>query len=521
VVPLHSHNLYCILEKLLYGPPVCLADNCALFGKTGESMKQRFCIGFEVHQPFRLKKGFKPDFMGGTDDPMERYFDNANKEILLRVCNKCYEPATTIILDQLDDGFCCAFSLSGVLIEQLEKWAPNVLELFTQAARHKNVEMIGQTYFHSISSLFWTMDEFCNQVSLHRTLLEDIFGVTPQIFENTEFLFDNRIAATVRDLGYKGCFTEGVDHILGWRSPNYLYQCSGLPVIMRNFKLSDDIAFRFTCRDWDAWPLTADRYAHWISATPGDFVPVFIDYETLGEHYWVESGIFEFLRYLGAEMRRSDVQMVKPSDLLRFPVREEFSIPAPISWADAEKDGTAWIENRKQKNAFRAVQRAESFCTDKHTWRCLQISDHFYYMSCKHGSCGEVHTYFSHQPEHEAFITYMDVLADFVGRSIPKMDKKEYLYPLRSVSIDEAFYFSSPFGYTGHVAFDIDQFAEMLQYAPSDSIDFHHKRGDFAKWCRDVIKDEPLAQALEKARNRQELILAADTRRYELWTALR
>jgi len=365
------------------------------------------------------------------------------------------------------------------------------------------------------------MDEFCNQVSLHRTLLEDIFGVTPQIFENTEFLFDNRIAATVRDLGYKGCFTEGVDHILGWRSPNYLYQCSGLPVIMRNFKLSDDIAFRFTCRDWDAWPLTADRYAHWISATPGDFVPVFIDYETLGEHYWVESGIFEFLRYLGAEMRRSDVQMVKPSDLLRFPVREEFSIPAPISWADAEKDGTAWIENRKQKNAFRAVQRAESFCTDKHTWRCLQISDHFYYMSCKHGSCGEVHTYFSHQPEHEAFITYMDVLADFVGRSIPKMDKKEYLYPLRSVSIDEAFYFSSPFGYTGHVAFDIDQFAEMLQYAPSDSIDFHHKRGDFAKWCRDVIKDEPLAQALEKARNRQELILAADTRRYELWTALR
>ncbi|MBP9009174.1 MAG: glycoside hydrolase family 57 protein [Methanospirillum sp.] len=484
-------------------------------------MNQRFCIGFEVHQPYRLKKGFKPDFTNGPDDPMERYFDDANKEILLRVCDKCYEPATSIILDQLDDGFCCAFSLSGVLIEQMEKWAPDVLDLFRQAAQHKNVEMIGQTYFHSISSLFWTMDEFCNQVNLHRDLLKDVFGVTPQVFENTEFLFDNRIAATIKDLGFKACFTEGVDYILEWRSPNYLYQCAGLPVIMRNFKLSDDIAFRFTCRDWDAWPLTADRYANWVSRTPGDFVPVFIDYETIGEHYWVETGIHEFFRHLGPEMRRSEVQMVKPSDLLSFPVHDEFSIPLPISWADAEKDGTAWIENRKQKNAFRSVQRAESFCKDKHTWRCMQISDHFYYMSCKQGSCGEVHTYFSHQPEHEAFITYMDVLADFIERSIPEMDKKEYLYPLRTIPIDDAFYFSSPVGYTGHVAFDMDQFADMLQIVPSDSITYHHQKGDFASWCRNVLKDEPLAQAIENARNRQELILAADTRRHELWTALK
>lgn len=452
---------------------------------------------------------------------MERYFDDANKEILLRVCDKCYGPATSIILDQLDDGFCCAFSISGVLIEQMEKWAPDILDLFKQAAQHRNVEMIGQTYFHSIASLFWTMEEFCDQVNLHRSLLKDVFGVTPAIFENTEFILDNRIAVTVKDLGYKACFTEGVDTILEWRSPNYMYQCVGLPVIMRNFKLSDDIAFRFTCRDWEAWPLTADRYADWVSKSPGDFVPVFIDYETIGEHYWVESGIHEFFRYMGPEMRKSDVLMVKPSDLLSFPVREEFSIPLPISWADAEKDGTAWIENRKQKNASRAVQRAKTFCEDKHTWRCLQISDHFYYMSCKHGSCGEVHTYFSHQPEHEAFITYMDILADFEERSIATMEKKEFLYPLRSLPIDDAFYFSSPVGYTGHVAFDMDQFAEMLQIAPSDSIDYHHQKGDFANWCRHVIKDEPLAEAIEKATNHQELILAADTRRHELWIALK
>lgn len=483
-------------------------------------MNQQFCIGFEVHQPYRLKKTFVPDPGNGPADPMERYFDTANREILLRVCEKCYDPATSLILDQLDEGFCCAFSLSGVLIEQLERWAPDVLDLFVQAAGHKNVEMIGQTYFHSISSLFWTMDEFCEQVRLHRERVHDYFGVRPVIFENTEFLFDNRIAATVRDLGFKACFTEGVDSILKWRSPNYLYQCEGLPVIMRNFKLSDDIAFRFTCRDWDAWPLTADRYANWISRTPGDFVPVFIDYETIGEHYWADTGILEFFRYLGPEMRRSDVRMIRPSDVLNSPVREEFSIPAPISWADAEKDGTAWIENRKQKNAFRSVQRAQSFCGDLHMWRCMQISDHFYYMSNKHGSCGEVHSYFSHQPEHQAFITYMDVLADFEARALKESENKDILSLLRSLPVDQAFYFSSPVGLTGHVAFDLDHFADMLQYAPSDSIEYHRQRGDFAHWCRTVVGDEILAGMIERSANRQELISVADTRRQELWKAL-
>ena len=484
-------------------------------------MNQRFCLGFEVHQPYRLKDDFIYKPLEGPEDPMERYFDSANKEILIRVCDKCYEPATSIILDQLDSGFCCAFSISGVLIEQLGKWAPDVLDLFIQAAQHKNVEIIGQTYYHSISSLFWTMEEFCNQVNLHSQLIKDIFRVNMKIFENTEFLFDNRIASAVRDLGFSACFTEGVDSILQWRSPNYLYQCNGLPVIMRNFKLSDDIAFRFTRRDWEAWPLTADRYASWISQSPGDFVPVFIDYETLGEHYWVDTGILEFFRHLGNELHNFGVEMIKPTDVLEYEIKQEFSISHPISWADAEKDGTAWIENRKQKNAFRSIQRAKTFCKDVRTWRYMQISDHFYYMSNKYGSCGEVHSYFSHQPEHKAFITYMDVLADLEERAIIHSDKKQYLHPLRSLPIDDAFYFGSEAGYTGHVAFDMDQFADMLQLAPGDSIEYHHNRGDFVKWSRLLLKDEILAQALEKANNRQELIIAVDTRRQELWAGLK
>lgn len=481
----------------------------------------RFCLGFELHQPYRLNKTFTPGPGSGVEDHCDRYFDPVNKELLLRICEKCYHPATSIILDELDNGFACAFSMSGVLIEQMEKWAPDTLDLFVQAAKHPNVEMICQTYYHSLSGLFWEMDEFRHQVAMHRQLLRDVFGVTPRVFENTEFILDNRIAKTVREMGFAACFTEGVDHILKWRSPNYLYKCQDLPVIMRNFKLSDDIAFRFTCRDWEAWPLTADKYAHWVSNTPGDFIPVFIDYETLGEHYWADTGILEFLRHLGPEMKRSGVEMVNPSDITSCPVREEFSIPIPISWADAEKDATAWIENRKQKNAMRAVQRAQSFLCDEQIWRYLQISDHFYYMSCKHGSCGEVHSYFSHQPEHQAFTSYMDIIADYEEQCIRSDPTKSRMFPLRTVNVTNAFYFSSPVGLTGHVAFDVDQFTEMLSLVPSDSIDFHQSQGHFAAWARDTIGDARLAEALESAHGRQELIQAADRRRGELWAALK
>jgi alpha-amylase len=481
---------------------------------------KKFCLGFEVHQPYRLNKSFTPGSVKENEKLMDRYFDSANKDLLLRICDKCYNPATSTILDQLDEGFACAFSISGVLIEQMEKWAPDTLELFTQAARHKNVEMICQTYFHSVSSLFWEMDEFKQQVLMHRQMLRDLFGVVPKVFENTEFIFENRIAATIKELGFSACFTEGVDNILKWRSPNYLYQCQGLPVVMRNFRLSDDIAFRFTSRGWESWPLTADKYASWVSQTPGDFIPVFIDYETIGEHYWADTGIFEFFRYLGPELKKSGVEMVNPSDILSLPVRDEFSIPLPISWADAEKDGTAWIENRKQKNAFRAVQRAHSFACDEHLWRYFQISDHFYYMSCKHGSCGEVHTYFSHQPEHQAFISYMDILADYEKLCIESDPGKSHMYPLRSLYIDDAFYFSSPFGYTGHVAFDLDQFVDMLSQAPADSIEFHRQKGDFTHWIRNIVGDKKLAEALEKAETRQELIYEADKRRKELWNTI-
>ena len=229
------------------------------------------CIGFEVHQPYRLNRTFSPDPKIKKKDLFDHYFDSLNKEILLRVVDKCYDPATKLILEKLDEGFACSFSMSGILIEQLERWSKDTLSLFEQVARHKNTEMIGQTYYHSIASCFSDKSEFREQVTLHSDLMHDLFGVRPTIFENTEFTFNNEVAATVRDMGFAGIFTEGVDRILGWRSPDYLYTCRDLPVLLRNTKLSDDIAFRFANRTWDMYPLTADTYARWVASSSGRY----------------------------------------------------------------------------------------------------------------------------------------------------------------------------------------------------------------------------------------------------------
>ena len=377
------------------------------------------CFGFEVHQPYRLNRVFSSVPKVKKKDLFDYYFDSINREILLRVAEKCYDPATRLILEKLDDGFSCAFSLSGILIEQLERWSPATLSLFEDIARHKNTELIGQTYYHSIASCFPDKTEFQEQVRMHADLMYDRFRVRPVMFENTEFTFNNEIAATIRNMDFAGIFTEGVDRVLGWRSPDFVYSCQNLPVLLRNTKLSDDIAFRFANRAWEMYPLTADIYAQWIAASSGDNVTVFLDFETFGEHFWRETGIFDFLRALPDELRQRDVSTVLPSEVITChePVGE-IDVQETISWADIEKDTSAWMGNDRQRTAFAAIQAARSYAVDKPFWRYLQTSDHFYYMASKYGTCGEVHTYFSHHEAEDAFRTYMKVLADFEARSI-------------------------------------------------------------------------------------------------------
>jgi len=480
------------------------------------------CFGFEVHQPYRLNRMFSPQPKVKKKELFDHYFDGLNKEILLRVAEKCYNPATRILLEKLDEGFSCAFSLSGIVLEQFEKWSPETLSLFEDVARHKNTELIGQTYYHSIASCFSDKAEFCEQVKMHSDLIYSHFRVRPVVFENTEFTFNNDVAATIREMDFAGIFTEGVDRVLGWRSPDYVYRCEGLPVLLRNTKLSDDIAFRFANRTWDMYPLTADTYAQWIAASSGDVINIFLDFETFGEHFWQETGIFDFLRALPGELSSRGVDTLLPSEVLSShdPV-DEIDVRDTISWADIEKDTSAWMGNDRQKTAFHAIQSARPYAVDKPIWRYLQTSDHFYYMASKYGTCGEVHTYFSHHEAEDAFRTYMKILADYESRSIKVMKNRQSARTLRTLDPEHAFHFAGPTGFIGYTAYNLDQFEELLSVVPGDSIQYHIDRGDFRNWIHDVLDDPWLAGSIEGLRERHELIQAVKERRELLWSHLR
>ena len=489
--------------------------------KPGEGAAQNVCFGFEVHQPFRLNRHFAPDPKVKRNDLPALYFDELNKEVLERVSEKCYVPATLKILEKLDEGFRCAFSFSGTLIEQLEKWQPDVLSLFDAVARHKNTELLGQTYYHSIAGCFGDKSEFIEQARMHTDLMHDLFETRPTVFENTEFTFNNQIAILVKEQGYAGIFTEGVDRILGWRSPHYIYTCNDLPVLLRDIQLSDDIAFRFANQGWDKYPLTADTYAGWLSGSAGEITNIFLDYETFGEHFWEETGIFGFLSHLPGELKERGVKTLLPTEILRkYAPVGTIDVTDTISWADIEKDASAWMGNERQHTAYSAVQKAAAYAKDKPIWRYLQTSDHFYYMASKYGTCGEVHNYFSHHEAEDAFRTYMAILADYERRNIRVMKNRRSAKTLRTLTPEEAFHFTSPSGFIGYAAYSLDQFCDQLRVVPGDSIVYHQERGDIANWIKHTLDDEKLAENVRNCGDRQGLLNVINERREQLWSHL-
>ena len=278
------------------------------------------CFIFEVHQPFRLNRNFHRDLLARQsvtkEDLFNLYFDNGlNRYIFDRAAEKCYFPSNSIILEQIDrykkdlKKFKVAYGISGVFLEQCELWNPDLLDSFKELAKSGCVEFLDQPYYHSLASLYGIdRSEFVEQIKMHRKLMKDLFNYEPTVVENTECLYNNAIAKTVEGLGYDATVTEGVERILGWRSPNYVYRAkdTGLRVLLRNYRLSDDIGFRFSSTWWEAWPLTAKKYASWLATTPGHAITLFVDYETFGEHHWPESGIHEFLRWLPGEVIKWD-----------------------------------------------------------------------------------------------------------------------------------------------------------------------------------------------------------------------
>lgn len=393
------------------------------------------CLGFEVHQPLRLDREFDSSNDAKTEDLLELYFDNDwNKNILKRVAEKCYLPANERILENIkrfsdkDQDFKVTFSISGVFLWQCKRWCPEVIESFQKLNETGNVEFLNQTFYHSLASLFSEeRSEFKEQVRMHRDIMEELFDQDTVVFENTEFIYNDSIAETLGEMGYKGIFTEGMEDLLGGNSPNQIYKATGtdVKVFPRNYKLSDDIGFRFSNSDWKEYPLTADKYAAWLSEVGGQAVNIFVDYETFGEHQWPETGIFDFLSWLPREILDYEgVSFVKPSQLVTKEDRGNVHVSdfGTISWADQARSTDAWIGNSMQRECYAKLKelgpKVKKINDEDllEVWRFLQTSDHLYYMYTAPGESKEVHNYFSQQSPYEAYKTMKNILLDFERR---------------------------------------------------------------------------------------------------------
>lgn len=470
---------------------------------------------FEVHQPHRLRKNLfwenKVFRRVKKEELFNYYFDNAlDREVFDRAAKKCYFPANQILLEQIDAHHGeerqvkFSFSLSGVFLEQCERFNPDLLETFKQLAKTGRVEFLNQTYYHSVASLYYNKDEFLRQIILHRDTIKSLLGFTPKVFENTELLYNNSIAKLVENLGYKGIYTEGVERILGDTSPNYLYTPKGadkIRLLLRNYKLTDDIGFRFSAQWWPEWPLTAKKYAQWIAETQGHCINIFPDYETFGEHHWPETGIHSFLRHLPGELLKwAHLRMATPSEVIdKYSSSGEVDVPessGTISWADIERDSSGWLGNAMQWAYYVNLQRLEPLIHEAddqeflRLWRYFQTSDHLYYMFTAGGGPGQVHSYFSpYETPVNAFIAAEMSLYDFENR-------------VRAVVLaaNDPFLFYTGTGkehFTGTTVWSLKGFLKALQMVDVKILEYHSCRGDFESWAEHSLKDEKLCEQLK------------------------
>ena len=384
------------------------------------------CFYFQVHQPYRVKRyrvfdiGNDPEYFNDRSES-----DLNNRRIVEKVARKSYIPATKLILSLLEryPEMKVSYSFSGIALEQLERYAPEALDLFKKVVDTGRAEVLGETYYHSLA-FFYSPAEFERQVAKHRDLVRKIFGVWPRVFRNTELSYRNDLGQWADRNGYLGVLAEGWDPILGWRSPNYVYRpkdVGNARLLLKNYRLSDDVAFRFSSKEWAEWPLSAEKYADWLGSAEGDVVNLFMDYETFGEHQWEDTGIFQFLERLPEVLRQNPgIDFKTPSEVIAsYDPRDEVDMPHTVTWADTDRDLTAWTGNPMQRSAIEAVYKLEDDVLASgdlkllEDWRRLQTSDHFYYMCTKYFSDGDVHAYFSpYESPYDAHIAYMNALQD-------------------------------------------------------------------------------------------------------------
>ena len=390
-----------------------------------------------MHQPWRLK--VYRFFNIGKD---HNYLDDfTNRAIMQKVARQCYLPMNALLLKLIKENkgaFKCSFSITGSAVEQFRAYAPEVLDSFRALAETGCVEFLAETYSHSLASLS-SKEDFVEQVKLHSKMIKDEFGKKPVAFRNTELIYSDQIGEMVAGLGFKTILAEGAKHVMGWKSPNYIYTNAienSLRVLLRNYKLSDDIAFRFSNQGWDQYPLTADKFASWVKEDNGEVINLFMDYETFGEHQKADTGIFDFMKAMPAAiLSKGDICFSTVSEAAKSsqPVGV-LHCPHVMSWADEERDVTAWLGNELQNEAFSKLYalkdkvKALKNADYEYVWNFMQTSDHFYYMATKWLSDGDVHSYFNpYGSSYEAFINYMNVLSDFeieVDKALAAKSKK-------------------------------------------------------------------------------------------------
>ena len=381
------------------------------------------CLYFQVHQPWRLK--VYRFFNIGKD---HNYLDDfTNRAIMQKVARQCYLPMNALLLKLIKENkgaFKCSFSITGSAVEQFRAYAPEVLDSFRALAETGCVEFLAETYSHSLAALS-SKEDFVEQVKLHSKMIKEEFGKKPVAFRNTELIYSDAIGEMVSELGFKTILAEGAKHVMGWKSPNFIYTNSidnRLRVLLRNYKLSDDIAFRFSNQGWDQYPLTAEKFAQWVSEENGEVINLFMDYETFGEHQKATTGIFDFVKALPkAILKQPEVCFATVSEAAKaYQPVGVLHCPHVMSWADEERDVTAWLGNELQNEAFSKLYALKDKVKSlknadfEYVWNFMQTSDHFYYMATKWLSDGDVHSYFNpYGSSYEAFINYMNVLSDF------------------------------------------------------------------------------------------------------------
>ncbi len=467
--------------------------------------KKSICLAFEVHQPFRLRKDFfwnKQMFKRGmkVEDLFDYYFfGDKDREVFEKVARKCYRPTNDIIMGLIDeyDDFKVAYSVSGVFVEQCERYGfgKEILEDFRRLASSKKVEFLDQTYYHSLVGLYEEESEFIEQVRMHRESMRDLVGYEPSFFENTELLYNNRIARLAEEMGYRGMFAEGVARVLNGRSPNYVYMpigCKNLKVLLRNYPLTDDVGFRFSLKSWKEYPLSASKYASWLDATQGQCINLFLDYETFGEHHWEDTGIFEFLCDLPSQVLKYEMEFLTPSEMI-----EKYKPVGVIdvknlettSWADVEKDTSCFIGNTMQWAYYEYLRWLEPYVKESKDeellkiWRYLCISDHLYYMFTVGGASGEVHSYFSHfEKPYDAFVTSFSVIHDFDARLRRRTKRADYPFVF----------------WNGEKVWSLRGLCESLKRMPvagaEESTKEYMERGDFERWIREGVREEKIAK---------------------------